>query len=268
MTLVIALVWGRGVLVSADSRASTGVVFHEEKKIKPIYIVTENREEYDLAVAGGAGDSALVKQGFKVFDYVFRSWFERVGSKEGRNPFSHEIEDIVSEAESKLMSRYRELRSMGIEPDVSLLLATVSQDAKPMLYVFDDRGLAEPVHENPGYALLGKGVVTGGLLLLRLLDYRPGEAWDWDLGLLSAFIIDMVSEVDPSVSPFLGESYLIRFDDEKKRVVLGPLKEEAYKEYKERIRKRKNLIKMLWNAIEKHGEEAVEEKLKELMKNR
>ena len=83
------------------------------------------------------------------------------------------------------MIRYRELKGLGIEPDVRLLLASVSQDAKPLLYVFDDRGIAGPVHENPGYALLGKGVITGGLLLLRLLDYRPREAWEWDLGLLS-----------------------------------------------------------------------------------
>ena len=266
MTLVIALVWGRGVLVSADSRASSGFVFHEEKKIKPLFFVYSNGKELDLGIAGGAGDAALVKQGFRVIESVFKSWFENAGSKEDRNPFADEIEDIVADIESRLIARYRELRGMGIEPNVSLLLASVTQDGKPRLYVFDDRGLAEPVHDNPGYALLGKGVITGGLLLLRLLDYRPGEAWEWDLGLLSAFIIDMVSEIDPTVSPFLGESYFIRYDEENKRVVLGPLKEEAYREYKEHVRKRKNLFKLLWNVAERHGENVVEEKLKELMK--
>ena len=165
------------------------------------------------------------------------------------------------------MRRYRELRSIGIEPNVSLLLATVSQERKPLLYVFDERGLAEPMHDNPGYALLGKGVVTGGLLLLRLLDYRPGEAWEWDLGLLSAFIIDMVSEIDPSVSPFLGESYFIRYEKEKDKIVLGPLKEEVHKEYKEKIKKRKTLIKLLWNTAENIGENKVEQKLRKLIKN-
>ncbi len=160
--------------------------------------------------------------------------------------------------------RYRNLRSVGVEPSVSLLLATVSQDGKPLLYVFDDRGLAEPMHDNPGYALLGKGVVTGGLLLLRLLDYRPDESWDWDLGLLSAFIIDMVSEVDPSVSPFLGESIYIRYDDEKKRAVLGPLKEESYKEYEGKIKRRRDIVKLLWSTLEVVGEDEVEEALNKL----
>ena len=268
MTLVIALVWGRGVLVSSDSRASGGFVSHEERKIKPIFFVRDDGGELDLGVAGGAGDAVLVKQGFSVVESVFRSWFDGVGSREFRNPSAEEIEGIVGDIESRLIARYRELRGVGIEPNVSLLLASVTQSGEPRLYVFDDRGLAEPVHDNPGYALLGKGVITGGLLLLRLLDYRPGEAWEWDLGVLSAFIIDMVSEIDPTVSPFLGESYFIRYDEESKKVVLGPLKEEAYKEYKEHIRKRKNLFKQLWSAAEKLGEDAIEEKLKELVKSK
>jgi len=148
---------------------------------------------------------------------------------------------------------------------VRLLLASVTQDGEPRLYVFDERGIAEPVHDNPGYALLGKGVITGGLLLLRLLDYRSENARKWNLGLLSAFIIDTVSEIDPTVSPFLGESYFIRYSRKNKRVVLGPLKEEAYKEYKKHVRKRKSLFKLLWNAAERNGEDIVEKKLKELI---
>ena len=55
---------GQGVLVSADSRASSGLVFHEEGKIKPIYFVSSG-SEFDLGIAGGAGDAALVKQGLR-----------------------------------------------------------------------------------------------------------------------------------------------------------------------------------------------------------
>ena len=252
---MIALVWGRGVLVSADSRASTGFVYHEERKVYPIYIVHDD-EEFDLAIVAGAGDAALVKQGFHMIGRVFKEWFFHVGLKEGRNPRVSEVEEIVGEIERRLIQRYCELRNVGIEPSTQLLLAIVTQEGKPLLYVFDSRGIAEPVHDNPGYALLGSGTVTGGLLLLRLLDYRPGEAWKWDLGLLSAFIIDMVSEVDPSVSPFLGESYYIRYDEEEGKVVVGPLKIEAYKEYKKQVRKRRELIKHLWNMAEKLGEKS------------
>ncbi len=264
MTLVIALVWGEGVLVSSDSRASVGPVYHEERKIKPIYFRAGDKE-IDLAIAGGAGDAVLVKQGFQLIEAVFRDWFERVGSRESRNPYSSEFIDIVSTIESKLMTRYSELRGVGIEPSVNLLLATVTMDRKPMLYVFDERGLAEPLHDNPGYALLGKGMVTGGLLLLRLLDYSPGEAWTWDLGLLTAFIIDMVSEIDPSVSPFLGESYLIRYDKELDKIVLGPLRTEVYREYKDKVRLRKKLFKLLWSVAEEVGEETIMDTLKNLL---
>jgi len=183
MTLVIAIVWGSGVLVSADSRASSGYIFHEERKIYPVYFILNDRE-YDLAVLAGAGDVAIVKQGFQIISDVFKEWFNSVGSKEGRNPTDDELKEIVAEAEYKLMNRYRDLRSLGIEPKSSLLLATVTQEGEPRLYVFDNRGIAEPKHDNPGYVLLGSGVITGGLLLLRLLDYRPCE--DWDMGALSA----------------------------------------------------------------------------------
>lgn len=261
MTLVIALVWGRGVLVTADSRVSGGYVVHEERKIYPIYFVVDGRE-YDLAVVAGAGDAALVKQGFYLVRDVFREWFN--GLSEKRAPSDGEVTMLVGRIEKLLMSRYRDLRSLGLEPDTDLLLATITAGGEPRLYVFDERGIAEPKHENPGYALLGRGEVTGGLLLLRLLDYT-GE--DWDLGLLSSFIIDLVSEIDPTVSPFLGESILIRFDEESGKVVLGPLKIEAYKEYKEKVRKRKNLIKTLWKIAEEIGEDIIEQKLKELIRN-
>ncbi|OYT51640.1 MAG: hypothetical protein B6U73_01540 [Desulfurococcales archaeon ex4484_204] len=71
MTLVIALVWGQGVLVSADSRASSGLVFHEEKKIKPIFFL-KGGKELGLGIAGGAGDAVLVKQGFRVIELAFK----------------------------------------------------------------------------------------------------------------------------------------------------------------------------------------------------
>ena len=264
MTLVVALVWGRGVLVSADSRASTGIVFHEERKIEPIYFGSGD-DELDLAIAGGAGDAALVKSGFDVIKEVFSSWIENV---ERRNPDDSELRSIVRTIEDRLMRKYAELRRFRINPDVQLLLASVTNDGKPRLYVFDDRGLAQPMHDNPGYVLLGRGAVTGGLMLLRLLDYRPGEAWEWDLGLLSAFIIDAVSEVDPSVSPFLGESYFIRYDAEKEKVVLGPLTEEAYREYKAKLKKRRALFKLLWGVAEEIEEDEIEDILRQIKESK
>ncbi len=275
MTLVLALVWGRGVLVTADSRASTGPVFHEERKVYPVFH-GEGDEQLGLAVLAGSGDAALVKQGFELIDGLFKRWLEEAG--EPRNPDAGELRGIVEEAESKLIAKYRRLREAGLDPSCDLLLASVTQEGEPRLYVFDSRGVAEPRHDNPGYAILGSGTVTGGQLLLRLLSpslpswwrgervdipgLEPGRV-EWDLGMLSAFLIDLVSEVDPAVSPFLGESYFIRM--EGGRVVLGTLTEEAYREYKERMAKRKALFKLLWHVAEEVGEDEVLQALTNLL---
>jgi len=91
---------------------------------------------------------------------------------------------------------------------------------------------------------------------LRLLGYRP----DIDVGMLTAFILDVVSEVDPAVGPFGGESYLMRVEtnDEGKNIALGPLKPEAVREYKEKIPKSRELIRELWKLCDDAGEDDVE----------
>jgi len=115
-----------------------------------------------------------------------------------------------------------------------MVLASVDHKGKESMYLFDERGLAQPVHDNPGFAVIGTGFFTGGNLLLRLLGYEPGKSYMLDVGALSTFIIDVVSEIDPAVGPFVGESYYMRAEGEG--VLLDPLKEEAIKEYKEKAR--------------------------------
>lgn len=91
--------------------------------------------------------------------------------------------------------------------------------------MLNGRGLAEPVHDNPGFAILGRGAITGGLLLLRLFgrSYEGSLVLDLDsAAVLTTFMIELVSEVDPSAGPFLGENYLMRIEEGK--VKLGPLK--------------------------------------------
>jgi hypothetical protein len=65
-----------------------------------------------------------------------------------------------------------------------------------------------------------------------------------DLGLLAAFTLDVVSEVDYSVGPFVGESYLMRLEKsgDERSIALGPLKDEVLREYKEKIRARRELL--------------------------
>jgi hypothetical protein len=181
---------------------------------------------------------------------------------ERTTPTFEQFEEAVRRIEGAIMERVGELRARGVEPDFSMVLASVDVKGRASIYVFNERGLAEPVHENPGFALLGRGLFTGGALLLNLLGYAAEESYALDLGLLSTFVIDVVSEVDPSVGPFVGESWYMRV--EEGRVVLGPLKGEALREYKERTRKRRELLRRLWRLLDAVGEKRVEELLKNI----
>lgn len=256
MTLIIAMRWplseGDAVLMVSDTRATTSIgIMYEAKKIHAI----TSPDGKNLGIVGGAGDSALVKWGFEVADEVVKEYT----GEDGLIYFS-EVRRAVRRMEDVFMHRFQDLRSRGLDPSFQLILGSVDLDGRASLYQFDSRGLAEPVHEDPGYAIIGSGLVTGGTLLLRLLGYRP----DIDLGMLTAFILDMVSEVDPSVGPFVGESYLMRVEakDYEKYIALGPLKPEAIREYKDKISKRRGLIRELWRLCDEVGEDEVEKKLK------
>jgi len=263
MTFIIALRWGNGILVTADTRVSSMIgIMREEKKIFPIgfYI---NGEEYDLALLAGSGDATIIKQNMENIQKIFENWF--ISLQKPRSPKEDEMEKIVHEIENYLINRYSELKNAGIEVDTTMLLASVTQEGNPKLYKFDDRGLCEPLHDNPGYALIGSGTLTGGLLLLKLFDYDPIK-FIGDRGLFSSFLIDCVSEVDTSVSPFTGDSYYIRWDEDKKRVLAGSLYPEMIKEFKEKSALRKRLIPLFWFMLDSLGEEKIIESWKELVR--
>jgi len=269
MTLVIALKWYVGpneeaIVVSADSRATVGPVSYEARKIYPI-VLREDDEEIPLAIAGGAGDASIVKQSFRIAErLLIKMAREEWGCK---TPSFEEFEEAVRAVEARFMRRFSQLRGQGIEVDFQMILASVDPHGKASIYLFDPRGLAEPMHDDPGFAVIGKGFFTGGNLLLKLLGYSPSESASMDLGLLTAFIIDVVSEVDTSVGPFVGESWLMRVDESGTKVVLGPLKDEALREFKDKVKKRRNLIRKLWRLCEiAESEEAVDKMLEEAFK--
>ncbi|MEM0328132.1 MAG: hypothetical protein QXN53_06130 [Thermoproteota archaeon] len=61
-----------------------------------------------------------------------------------------------------------------------MILVSVEHNGKSSIYLFDERGLAQPVHDNPGFAVIGTEFFTGGNLLLRLLGYEPEESYKLD----------------------------------------------------------------------------------------
>ena len=263
MTLVIALKWlqeeGEGVLISSDSRATYGPIAYEVKKIHPIFY-THDKEEIDLAVAGGAGDPSIVKYGYSLAESVLKSRSEQLGF---RCLSQDEFSETVREIETKLISRFSALRREGIEPEFQMILASVDSQGKASMYIFDYKGMAEPVHDDPGFAIIGKGAVTGGVLLTRLWGYSPERSSGMDLGMLSAFVIDVVSEIDPAVGSFLGESIFMRIKEGK--VTMGPLQAEAWRKYKDSIGKRRELLQQLQMLCDQRDEDVVKKALDRLM---
>jgi hypothetical protein len=255
----LALKWlldgSESVVFSSDSKVTVGPVSYETRKVYPIIF-----DNVPLAVAGGAGDATIIKQSYGICEKVLANFASKEWS--GRTPSFNEFEEAVGKIEAALIDRFRELREQGLGLEFNMILASVDESGRASIYLFDNRGLAEPVHDNPGFAVIGTGFFTGGNLLLRLLGYTPQESSVLDIGILSTFIIDVVSEIDPAVGSFIGESYLMRV--EKSKVVLGPLKEEAIKEYKRMAQLRKEMIRRLWELFDSIGEQEVEAKIEEL----
>jgi hypothetical protein len=99
---------------------------------------------------------------------------------------------------------------------------------------------------------------------LRLLGYAAEESYAIDIGALSTFIIDVVSEIDPAVGSFVGESWYMRVEGNE--VLLGPLKEEAIKDYKLKAQRRRELLRRLWRLLDVAGEKKVENVIRNLEK--
>jgi len=267
MTLVIAAKWlmegKEAVLMVSDTRARVGgLTPYEARKILPI-VITRNDEEVPLALAGGAGEVTFIKYAFRVCENVLKSKAEEWNY---RTPTAQQFEKTVRTIEKLLIDRYSYLESRGIEPNYQLILASVDEYGRASIYTVDSRGLVTPVHDNPGFAMIGIGFITGGALLMRLLGYSPEESGELDLGILTAFIIDVVSLVDQNVGPFTGESYLMRYNAKERKVILGPLKPEAIIEFRRRVERRRNLIRHLWRLCDLIGEKNLEEALREFEK--
>ena len=264
MTLILAFKLTHGdaeaVLVSSDSKATAAFgIAYEVKKIHPIRF-----KGNAVGIVSGAGDSALVKAGFKLADDILMRYAEK------EYPVSHDAFAKASEeVSSGLLTKFNQLRGLNLEPDFRMILCGLDLSGKASIYAYDSRGLSEPVHDNPGYAIIGSGFVTGGVLLLKLLGYTPDVGLD-DLALMNTFMLDNVSDVDTAVGPFVGESYLMRIEHDKgaRRIFLGALKNEALVEYKRKASSRRDLIRMVWRASDRLGEEKVRELLNPRPKHR
>jgi len=156
MTLLVALKWIRdskeSVVVSSDSRVTIGPVSYETRKVHPIGLEV-NGDYVPLAIAGGAGDAALIKQSYNICEKVLKDLAVKEWNR--KTPSFSQFEEAVGQIESVLISKFRELREQGLEFNFQMVLTSVDQNGKASMYLFDERGLAEPVHDNPGFAIIG-----------------------------------------------------------------------------------------------------------------
>lgn len=251
MTLVIGMVWGDGVLVVGDNRVVDGSTAHSERKVMPIYAV-DGSENIGLAIVSGAGDGALVKQGFEVVSSAFTRHYKERPRPDTKLLSDDELGIVLSDVQSRITDMLSQLRSKYVPYDLSLMIATVTMEG-PRLYVVDGRGIIEPVHEDPGYAVLGIGRESAQLLL-RLLGFNKRDSVNWDLGLLGMFIVNMVSKVNPYVSPVEepGDVMYIRRDGDS--VSIGMLSPSEFMRMSRRVEDRAALLSLVWRALEHLGD--------------
>jgi len=261
----ISIVWGSGVLLTVDGRALDPD--YREPRNYRVIVYSEDGREKPLALISGYGDESILESVFQIVEDVFYEWFDSVGSKSWRNPGDTEVKRLISEVEERIMERYRGLKSFGVSPNTHISIGTVTQDGSPRLYYIDGRGLATPRHSAPGYIVLGPPAsVYIAEAILRLLSYSPQESGRWNLGLLSAFVLQIASEVDPNVSPNIGDSLFMRYDPNEKDIVVGSIKDQAISRMRDRLERRKEAFKLLWRSMDILGDDR-EDRVIRLLRN-
>jgi hypothetical protein len=253
----ISIIWGRGILVTVDGR-SMDPGFPEPRNLRVIIYHGDGKDK-PLAIVSGYGDDSILSSLFQIAEDVMIEWFDTVGSRSWRNPGDMEIRRIVSQIEERILERYRDLKSLGVTPDTQVSMALLTQDGSPKLYHFNEKGLASPRHDAPGYVLLGPlSSVSIAEAFLRAVGYSPHESAGLNVGLLSAFLVSLASEVDSEVFPYIGDSIYMRYDPEETDVVIGSIKDQVYIKMRERIERRRESLKLLWRAMDILGDEKEE----------
>lgn len=212
----------------------------------PIWI--PSAPECDVALLAGAGDVSIIRHGISLLGDTLREHAKSVW-KNKSPPTLKDFDDVMNEAEIEIVKKYGMFRNLGLDIAAHMVVATVAGDGRAGLYLIDSRGLMTPMHDNPGYICIGSGFVTGGNLLLNQL-YNPNLD-DTAGAALSAFIINQVSKVDPSVGSFDGESWYFRM--ENIGPVFGKMTDEAFRRFKIDVAGREQLFRTVWEFCDTIG---------------
>lgn len=257
MTLIIAfrikgVEDGDAVLITADSRVSGGSTVFETEKITAIGFKSEKgTKSHHLALVTGSGDGAIVKQLTRTVELELRELW----SEHWKNPPSfEEFEEAMDQVQYVFWKKLQAFKeNAGLTPRFQLLVCGVDNDGKASMYLFDENGVYNPVHKTPGFACLGRGVDTGGLMIVK--QFRPAELTLKPALMLSAYAINMVSELDTSVGKFTGSSSYFGLEGGKPIIKL--FKEDKLDISIERVATRVSAMKQTWRLCDLFGESEV-----------
>lgn len=122
-------------------------------------------------------------------------------------------------------------------------MGSVDLEGKASLRVFDNRGIAQPVHGDLGFASIGSGFYLGGNLLLQQF-YSPNLDSD-EASELAAYVINQVSKVDAAVGAFEGDAFYFRTSTNR-RPLLGDISALGYRNLKTECKWKQKLLKYVW----------------------
>ncbi len=263
MTIVIAFRCDtdgeeEGIIIASDTQATDGITAIEVEKIVPIvYGATEEGvDEKYIAIASGAGHAGIVRQFIRLAEQILIEHFEN--DWEFQEPNYNQFEEAILEIQDEYIERLSIWRKNNFHPSIELLICGLSPDGKASMYQFDSDGAAMAVHASPGFAGLGHGFSTGGNLILKQF-WNPSIDVE-ESTMLSAYIIEMVSLVDPTVGEFDGSIYLFRIEDG--RPALGGMKSDSLEETIEQIQPRKENLENAWILCNKISDDEMNKILK------
>jgi len=277
MTLVIALKQfetekeanknGRARLcVFSDSKETMGnELISMNRKCRKVYPILFGKQYVGsraapLAIWSGAGDSTFLKKGKSICETILKDHYIKEWEK--AHPTFDQFGEAVEIIEESLLQKFKEYDKRNLDIALEMILGSVDNSGKVSLYQFNSEGLSEQLHDDPGYAILGCGYLTGANVLLNMLGYDLENSWRFDSHALIAFVIDRVSEIDPAVGWFEGDGYIMWVENDQ--VFMGPLKENYIRRYQTTSQLRTDMIRYLWSLCDESGDKEVSRKMARL----
>ncbi len=162
MTLIVAICLEgskaneESIVFFSDSQATAGPVSYAVHKITEIF----SEKGPPLAVAAGSGDVAMIKKAIDASNFVLLTKSNEEWG--GESPSFPQFSEAIQDVENILIDIFSEYEKKGIEISFQFLLGSISPDGYASLYLFDDRGISQPIHFNPKFACIGSGFFLGG----------------------------------------------------------------------------------------------------------